>query len=84
MEKQWIKNSNYNEYAFWVDGKKIGDMNIIFSQISHRAICTIGEREFEIKRVGYWKSNFGMTYNNKYDIFTANASKTKTCNHYLN
>jgi hypothetical protein len=71
MEKQWIKGSNYKEYAFLVDGKKIGDMNIKFSQISHRAICTIGEKEFEIKRVGYWKSNFGMYFGITHTILTA-------------
>ena len=71
MEKQWMKGSNHKEHTFWVDGKKIGNMNIIFSQISHRAICTIGENEFEVKRVGYWKSNFGMTYHNKNHILTA-------------
>jgi hypothetical protein len=31
MEKQWIKGSNYKEYAFLVDRQKIGDMNIKFS-----------------------------------------------------
>lgn len=71
MEKQWIRNSNYGNYTFWVDGKKIGDMVIKFSQISYRAICTIDGKEFEIKRVGYWKSNVGMYYTNTQEIFTA-------------
>ena len=74
MEKQWIRtplNNSYNNYTFWVNGKKIGDMIIKFSQTSHRAICKIDGKEFEIKRVGRWKANFEMSYLNAQDILTA-------------
>jgi hypothetical protein len=39
--------------------------------MSDRAICTIGENEFEIKRVDYWQSNFGMYFGITHNILTA-------------
>ena len=77
MNKQWLRNSHDN-YTLWVDGKKIGNMVIKFSQISHRAACMIDGKDFEIKRVGHWKSNFGMYYSNTQGIFTAITDKWYT------
>ena len=60
MKKQWTKTSDFN-YTFLVDEKEVGKMEIHFNTISTKAICTIGGKDFEIKRTGFWKSNIEVT-----------------------
>jgi hypothetical protein len=64
MKKQWVKNTGFN-YTFWMDEKKIGEMEIYFNTIARKAICTIGGKVLEIKRTGFWKSNLEITDSNE-------------------
>lgn len=64
MRKQWVKNTDFN-YSFWVDEKKMGEMDIHFNTMAGKAICTIGEKVFNIRRTGFWKSNLEITDSNE-------------------
>lgn len=64
MKRQWVKNADFN-YALWINEKEVGKMEIQFNTIASKAVCTIGEKRFEIKRTGFWKSNLEITDNNE-------------------
>ena len=60
MKKQWTKTSEFN-YTFLVDEKETGKMEIHYNTIASKAVCSIGEKKFEITRTGFWKSNLQIT-----------------------
>jgi hypothetical protein len=74
MKKQWIKKDEFN-YAFLIDGAQIGTMEIHFSTAASKAICTISDKQFEINRTGFWKSNLEITDSNNAIVLKAYPEK---------
>lgn len=55
--KKWIKTKELN-YAFEVDGKSIGTLEIVYSNFDRKAIFDIDNKKFILKYNGFWKNNF--------------------------
>ena len=55
--KKWIKTQELN-YAFEVDGKSIGTLEIVYSNFDRKAIFKIENKNFILKYNGFWKNNF--------------------------
>ncbi len=73
--KTW-KKANGNHYTFYKLEEKIGAMTIEMSVFEKKASFLIGEEQFTVKHVGFWKSNIEIedakgnvvlkTYNEKW------------------
>ena len=55
--KKWIK-TNELSYAFEVDGKPIGTLEISYTNFDRKALFLIHNQKFTLKYNGFWKSNF--------------------------
>lgn len=58
--KKWIKTDELN-YAFEIDGKQIGNLELVYSNFDRKAKFIIEDQRFTLKYYGFWKSNFEVT-----------------------
>lgn len=60
MNKYW-KKTEEGEYSFHIDEQKIGNMRISFDSIDSKAIVTINDKEYIIRRTGFWRNKIEVT-----------------------
>lgn len=60
MKKEWVKNTD-SQYSFFVEEKKMGNMDFHLNSLSSKAVCTFSEQELKIKRTSFWKSTIEIT-----------------------
>jgi len=94
MTKKWEKVAK-NNYAFFKDDNKIGEIKLKPNTLQSQAICQIEGEEFIIKRTGFWKTTIEIfnaereavakTYNEKWfansSIFEYGEKKYKLMLH---
>lgn len=61
MKKEWIKIEE-DYYSFFINGENIGSLKI--NAINSISLAKIREKEFTIKRTGFWKNTLDVTNNN--------------------
>jgi hypothetical protein len=74
MIKKWDKIGE-TTYAFVVDNKEIGTLDIEQNSIYGKAIAKIGSDQFVINRNGFWKSSYKVTDNQNIVIVEAAFEK---------
>lgn len=62
--RKWIK-TNELSYAFEVDGKSIGALQISYTNFDRKAHFFIQNQKFTLKYNGFWKSNFEIKDENE-------------------
>ena len=72
--KSWIKKDDLN-YTFEVDGKTIGTLEIIYTNLDRKAIFIIENQKFTLKYNGFWKSNFEIKDENQAIILKSFTEK---------
>ena len=72
--KSWIKKDDLN-YTFEVDGKTIGTLEVIYTNLDRKAIFIIENQKFTLKYNGFWKSNFEIKDENQAIILKSFTEK---------
>lgn len=72
--KKWTKINELN-YAFEVDGKPIGTLEISYTNFDRKALFTIENQKFTLKYNGFWKSNFEIKDENDVVILKSYTEK---------
>jgi hypothetical protein len=72
--KKWIKIDGLN-YAFEVDGKPIGTLEINYTNFDRKALFIIENQKFALKYNGFWKSNFEIKDENDVVIMKSFTEK---------
>jgi hypothetical protein len=60
IDKNWVKTGESN-YTFFVDGNAAGQLGIDLSTTNIKAVALIGKYTYDIKRIGFWKTNIEIT-----------------------
>ena len=63
MIKNWNKIEG-SKYAFSIDGKEIGTVEMVLNSMDTKAIAKIGRNEITIRRTGFWKNTIELTDQN--------------------
>lgn len=67
MEKKWVKIGE-GKFSLIVDDNLFGEMEISSKSMNSKAICTIENEKFTIKRTGFWKNNVEILDNSGKEI----------------
>ena len=60
MTKTW-KKTNEGTYVFAVANQEVGTMEVSYASLERKAICHIKDKDFIIKRIGFWKSTIEIS-----------------------
>lgn len=74
MTKKW-NTVGERQYTFSVEGKDVGSMKIDLNTLATIATAKIGDKDYTIKRTGFWKSSIVITNNNHQSILKVYSEK---------
>lgn len=80
MERNW-KKINERTYGFSVDRKPIGTIAFFPNSLESKAMVKMGEKEWTIKRTGFWKNTIEMVDTAGFRVASIFAEKWYA-NHY--
>lgn len=72
--KKWNKISA-EQYTFSFDGKEVGSMEFSFNSLSITAAIKIGDKDYTIKRTGFWQNSIVVTSKNLHSIIKVYSEK---------